>query len=59
MYIELKSIGHFYDPVKKVLYPINADNTADKDNEVLVSEVEKGNGISDKDWNLIHEEHRR
>jgi hypothetical protein len=55
-YIELTSIGHYFDKKNNCLYPINADNSPDLESEVLVSEVEKENGISNKDWDIIHDQ---
>jgi len=52
--IELKSIGHYFDQNNKILYPINKDGSPDIENDVLVSEVERENGISIQDWNTIH-----
>jgi len=52
--IELKSIGHYFDQNKKILYPIHKDGSPDIENDVLVSEVERENGISIQDWNTIH-----
>ena len=52
--IELKSIGHYFDQNNKILYPINKDGSPDIEHGVLVSEVERENGISIQDWNTIH-----
>ena len=52
--IELESIGHYFDQDNKLLYPINIDGSPDIENDVHVCEVERENGISVQDWNIIH-----
>jgi len=53
--IQLESIGHAYDPLSGFIYPVHADGTLDYDNFVLTGEIEKENGISDKDWDIIND----
>ena len=51
--IELESIGHAYDPLTGFIYPLFADDSLDFDNRLTVEEIDRDNGISQKDWEII------
>ncbi len=51
--IDLESIGHAYDPASGFIYPLFADDSLDFDNFLTVQEIDKDNGISQKDWEII------
>ena len=53
--IKLDSIGHVLDPQSGFVFPVFQDGKLDYDNFLCREEIEKGNGISEKDWKILQD----